>query len=329
MGCTEANQNPSPICVGCGVGLRKIGRRGCQPRWCSACKSRRYRARHKETLYSLACDGCGAVFQARGTRTRKLCDSCQDVRRVHPKPCKQCGVLFKRKKRGGRDKNIYCSNACAGKARSEKAREINRVAVQEKLFQKLQKDQRLEAKAIANRERRLCKDLAEWAWFWDAEDRKRRARTRKKRRGPRGSKKHTTRAKKRGLPRVYTITLDKVGDRDNWTCGLCGCLIMDRSSRDGPNSPCIDHIVPLNHPENTRHGHTWDNVQIAHRQCNERKGATLLDRSLLHVTNPRLGGSLPTDIAPPPGWQVPISSNATPSLACPPRKFPEVFEAVS
>jgi len=53
-------------------------------------------------------------------------------------------------------------------------------------------------------------------------------------------------------------------------------------------SPCVDHIVPLNHKANTRHGHTLENVQIAHRKCNEAKGCSIACPSLFECSNPRL-----------------------------------------
>jgi hypothetical protein len=65
------------------------------------------------------------------------------------------------------------------------------------------------------------------------------------------------------------------------------CSIDDAKGRNRPLSPCIDHIVPINHRDNTRHGHTSENVQIAHRQCNEAKGCLVACESLLTCDNPR------------------------------------------
>jgi hypothetical protein len=63
--------------------------------------------------------------------------------------------------------------------------------------------------------------------------------------------------------------------------------IADTQLRDGPLAPCIDHVVPINHPRNHKHGHTADNVQLAHRRCNEIKGASLASESLLSCDSPR------------------------------------------
>jgi 5-methylcytosine-specific restriction endonuclease McrA len=57
--------------------------------------------------------------------------------------------------------------------------------------------------------------------------------------------------------------------RDGWMCQLCGDHV-DKTIRPMlPMGPTLDHIVPL-----ARGGlHVLDNVQLAHRICNMRKGA--------------------------------------------------------
>lgn len=74
-------------------------------------------------------------------------------------------------------------------------------------------------------------------------------------------------------PRDY-IKLDKVIERDDGICYICGC----RTSKDdhyysrgwftiGDSYPTIDHVIPL-----ARGGtHTWDNVRLACRRCNSEK----------------------------------------------------------
>lgn len=131
-----------------------------------------------------------------------------------------------------------------------------------------------------------CASFADWMQEWDAPLRGRRVRRASKQKG---SRNHTVRAKRRGLPRSYSVamSIDRVGDRDGWVCQLCMCPIDDHMARSGPYSPCVDHIVPLNHNANTRHGHTPDNVQIAHRRCNEKKGCSVACPSLFECDNPR------------------------------------------
>lgn len=71
-----------------------------------------------------------------------------------------------------------------------------------------------------------------------------------------------------------TITLEKLYERDNGVCKICGGLcdyndyeIINDTIIAGNNYPSIDHIVPINKGGS----HTWDNVQLSHRLCNCRK----------------------------------------------------------
>lgn len=70
------------------------------------------------------------------------------------------------------------------------------------------------------------------------------------------------------------ITLEKLYNRACGICALCGglCDYDDYIFRDkifiaGNRYPSIDHIIPISKGGS----HTWDNVQLAHRQCNSIK----------------------------------------------------------
>lgn len=81
---------------------------------------------------------------------------------------------------------------------------------------------------------------------------------------------------RRDEPRDH-ITLREVFLRDKGVCQICGMPVSwndvtkDSSGRKlyvNDRYPSIDHIVPL-----AKGGtHTWDNVQLAHKICNSRKG---------------------------------------------------------
>ena len=83
-----------------------------------------------------------------------------------------------------------------------------------------------------------------------------------------------TRAKANGKI-DWTVNLQDLIERDGGVCALCGepvdanDYIMDGETFiAGNNYPSVDHIIPL-----SRGGcHTWNNVQLAHRVCNSRKG---------------------------------------------------------
>lgn len=70
------------------------------------------------------------------------------------------------------------------------------------------------------------------------------------------------------------ITLEKLYNRSTGVCALCGrpCDYEDYVFNGsvfiaGNRYPSIDHIKPLSKGGS----HTWDNVQLAHKQCNSIK----------------------------------------------------------
>lgn len=73
----------------------------------------------------------------------------------------------------------------------------------------------------------------------------------------------------------YNITLDKLIQREDGVCLLCGDPIdmIDYNMTNkghfiaGENYPSIDHIIPVSKGGT----HTWDNVQLAHFYCNSLK----------------------------------------------------------
>lgn len=107
---------------------------------------------------------------------------------------------------------------------------------------------------------RACRDKAK-----AENDRRNRQRYRSE--GKRHRCKHYTRAKKLGLPAEEGITLKKLIARDGATCAICGLACDCGGDFRGDLYPSIDHIVPLAKGG----GHTWDNVQVAHRLCNSNK----------------------------------------------------------
>ena len=66
---------------------------------------------------------------------------------------------------------------------------------------------------------------------------------------------------------ITDFRISDIFERDNWICALCGKPVDRSAAWPLPNSPSIDHIVPL-----SRGGpHTPDNVQLAHLRCNLKK----------------------------------------------------------
>lgn len=97
--------------------------------------------------------------------------------------------------------------------------------------------------------------------------------TRKKMRedGTRSCVKHYTRAKRLGLPVESGITLKKLIERNGTTCAICGLPCYYFGDYRSDLYPSIDHIIPLGNDPDKRGGHTWANVQVAHRICNSNK----------------------------------------------------------
>lgn len=73
---------------------------------------------------------------------------------------------------------------------------------------------------------------------------------------------HNYKAKQRANgPIDEDIDIIALIDRDDGICQICKELCLD--------DPSIDHIKPVSKGGT----HTWDNVQLAHRICNIKKGA--------------------------------------------------------
>lgn len=171
---------------------------------------------------------------------------------LDPRPCLTCGESFQPVRRN----NVYCSTPCAMAP--------VRVKEREKL--------RAEAAARGPRPVRLCsregcegKHLA-------------RGLCGRHYRALRRSEGHNDgylrngddreRAAHWGVP-WELIDRAAVFARDGWKCHLCGELVDRLALFPAPESPSLDHVVPMSRGG----GHLWGNVATAHLGCNVRKGA--------------------------------------------------------
>ena len=76
-----------------------------------------------------------------------------------------------------------------------------------------------------------------------------------------------------------SITLEKLYERDNGICQICGItcdwedkIVTDKAVIAGDTYPSIDHKIPV-----AKGGqHVWENVQLLCRGCNYEKGDTLM-----------------------------------------------------
>ena len=67
-------------------------------------------------------------------------------------------------------------------------------------------------------------------------------------------------------------TVERLGERDGWSCRLCGGDVDRGLYWPNVNAGSVDHVLPV------KLGGTDDgaNLQLAHLGCNIRKGATLV-----------------------------------------------------
>lgn len=90
--------------------------------------------------------------------------------------------------------------------------------------------------------------------------------------------KHKLRAIKYGVEFDKTVNLNDMLIRYGTKCAICGCecnlkdyKVVNGVRICGDDYPSIDHIIPMSKGG----GHVWNNVQVAHRSCNTKKGASV------------------------------------------------------
>ncbi len=78
------------------------------------------------------------------------------------------------------------------------------------------------------------------------------------------------------------ISLVKLINYSRGVCSICGCkVVKTKKSEYKPNGATVDHIIPL-----AKGGtHTWDNVQLACRDCNSHKSDKMPQQMPLFIGN--------------------------------------------
>lgn len=127
-------------------------------------------------------------------------------------------------------------------------------------------------------------------------------RCQKRRQKKRGQ--HKKRCERRGLPYDPAVKTSEIGNRANWHCEICKEEILRVWTAFGPDqiphplAPTIDHIVPLMLEDNTKHGHTWENTQLACFDCNSDKSDDC-ELWLTECDDPRRAIGLKQAVIPP------------------------------
>lgn len=280
-------------CVDCKAAIA-VGARGRVPERCASCRWKHQNVRRDRATVHSRCTSCGDDVVASGPR--KLCGKCLAVfRQKDSFLCSYCGKLTPVP--GGKCAKKFCSLKCRSDCAKEMqagrkiAASLIRLAERFECFLRRSARRQQGGRGLCfacGSEKPPVAGKGRYTRFCSEECRQESKRTKARIRKPKGCRKHTTRAKKRGLPRQYSITLWKVAERDQWVCRLCNQIVEGKVDSSHPMAGCIDHIVPINLKANTQHGHVWNNVQLAHRRCNELKGCSLASPSLLDCMNPRL-----------------------------------------
>ena len=177
--------------------------------------------------------------------------------------CKKCGTIIERAGSTIREKQIRCEQCEADRklneARQSVTRVINTIAV--------------------SLTPRICAGCGEiFTSPYQSQlycSAKCKNRTKRKKYGH----SYRSRCRKYGVYYDPTVTKEKVIERDNGICQICGkvCDPFDlRWGIYGPDNPTVDHIIALKNGGT----HTWDNVQCACRECNSYKRDLTEERKL-------------------------------------------------
>lgn len=81
---------------------------------------------------------------------------------------------------------------------------------------------------------------------------------------------HRSRRARLALVEREQLNLADIAKRDAWTCGICETAVDPSLTYPDLASASLDHVFPLA----LGGAHTANNVQLAHLECNRRKGAT-------------------------------------------------------
>lgn len=284
-------------CRNCGKPAPQSSGRGRCKRYCSDdCRRRKQSA--AACAKSFICQNCQRQFV--GPAGRMFCSPrCRYKTLISdPVACKSCGVAFVRKRHGQR----HCSSECADQSRRDGAakaaglarlravtlqclccsspfrkkssgRSVGKYCSRECAFEA--RRLRLPCAALTRRcGVELYGQLAVWFHAWGEVDHLDPKNIGHRRGG------HKYRCRLYGC-HYEPFSTRSILARDNWTCQICRCSLLAEFTRlpDGkvaPNSPTLDHIVPLSSGP-AGPGHRPSNAQAACWRCNAKKGSRTPD----------------------------------------------------
>lgn len=184
--------------------------------------------------------------------------------------CKYCGKEFEYSKR--KSNGIYCSKECCGKDKINNANKYKQIYYNDRQnIKRLSVELTNELQRLKQRYDTVKKQLDNIKQckvcdsFFMAKN-KHQLYCSIHCRNKHHNRYKDKRIYRNGKPDL-SITLTKLYMRDNGICQLCGRHIDFDCDSNSKHYPSIDHIKPI-----AKGGtHTWDNVQLACRQCNSIK----------------------------------------------------------
>jgi len=229
------------------------------------------------------CKHCNRMYTTKNKLKEYCSSSCFDKgynktkRSRRERKCIQCGEVFSPKS----EKTIYCSENCR-----EESRECTRI---EKELQ-LESQRKLKAinrliKALNKKNSKVkeCKYCGEKYFrikyisgnsYCSDECRKQGLKELRKK-YPKSKRTSKDRRWTLNGKADYSINIDKLYERDEGCCHICGertnlndyVVTTEGYFIAGNDYPSIDHVIPI-----AKGGlHQWDNVKLAHRICNSIK----------------------------------------------------------
>ncbi len=82
-------------------------------------------------------------------------------------------------------------------------------------------------------------------------------------------------------PESKTISLQKLYERDNGVCWICGGLCDYDADPNDNNYPSVDHVIPIACGGKDE----WSNIRLAHRLCNSIKGANIVEGEAVGISS--------------------------------------------
>jgi len=206
----------------------------------------------KQARIEKECVSCGRIFEDIQSGADYCSDECKE--RGIERTCAVCDSKFY-----GHPLSIYCSRDCELEIGRSKYQEYMTEKVGERAYVCKECGKGFIA-PYGDKRREFCSlKCSRLNYLKSPAGRETSARQQQKRRGQKYDNGPT-----------HAIDRRAVFDRDGWRCGICGRPVNSSLKFPHPDSPSLDHIIPLAEGGT----HTWQNVQLAHFICNSLKGST-------------------------------------------------------